>query len=87
MDQALEVLFSLLVFKENQSSLAADNIEGKSEAVLFQIQFAVAEGEFTISLHGVNITADRSTFKHILTKITCSTGSVTSNDGKGCGKH
>lgn len=86
-DHGIEVLFSLLVFKDNETSSSEDNIEEKSEAVLFQMQYAVAAGQFMISLHGMNSTADRSTFQHLSSKITCSVGSVSSNDGKGCGKH
>lgn len=85
-DQATEVLFSLLV-KSVDSSSTVDNVEETSEAVLFQMQYAVATGQFTISLHGMNSTADRSSLKHLFTNITCSAGFVKSKTGYGCGKH
>ena len=86
-DHAMEVLFSILVKKGDNSSLLEDNVLEKSEAVLFQTKYAVAKGQFQISLHGINSTADRSSFQHLFSNVTCSVGFVTSHDGKGCGKH
>ena len=86
-DTAVEVLFSLVVFNDINSSSLEDNVEEKSEAVLFQMQYAVSTGQFMISLHGMNTTARRSSLEHLFSKVTCSVGSVPSNDGKGCGKY
>ena len=83
---AMEVLF-LMVVKGDNSSFLEDNVSEKSEAVLFQMKYAVATGQFQISLHGVNSTADRSYFQHLFSNITCGVGFVTSHDGKGCGKY
>lgn len=85
-DQAIEVLFSLLVKSVGSSSIV-ENIEEKSEAVLFQMQYAVATGQFVIILHGMNSTADRSSLKHLFSNITCSPGFLKSKTGKECGKH
>ena len=82
---AMEVLFSLLVKAIDAASLA-DDVEEKSEAILFQMQYAVSTGQFRISLHGVNSTADRSSLKHLASNITCNPGFVTSRDRKGCGR-
>lgn len=84
---AIEVLFSLVVFKDVNSSSLEDNVEEKSEEVLFQMQYAVAAGQFMISLHGMNTTAQRSSLKHLFSKVTCSVGSVPSNNGKRCGEY
>ena len=81
----MQVLFSLLVKAIDSASLA-DDIEEKSEAILFQMQYAVSTGQFRISLHGMNSTADRSSFKHLSSNITCIPGFVTSRDRKGCGR-
>ncbi|KAJ7360011.1 hypothetical protein OS493_019098 [Desmophyllum pertusum] len=81
---AVQVLFSLVVKKADDSSSSQDNVEEKSAAVLFQMQYAVATGQFAISLHGVNSTADRSSLQHLSSNVTCSVGFVTSVDGKGC---
>jgi len=86
-DQAVKVLLSLALFKDTNSSSSEDNVEEKSEAVLFQMEYAVAAGQFMISLHGINITAQRSSLKHLFSKVTCSVGSVPSNNGKRCGEY
>lgn len=86
-DHAVEVLFSLVVREDTDSSSLGDNVEEKSEAVLFQMQYAVATGQFQISLHGMNSTADRSSFQHLFSNVTCAAGFVTSGDRKGCGEH
>ena len=86
-DRAMEVLFSLVVREDNDSSSLGDNVKEKSEAVLFQMQYAVATGQFQISLHGMNSTADRSSFQHLFSNVTCAAGFVTSGDRKGCGEH
>ena len=82
---AKKVLFSLNVKGVDPPSLA-DNVEEKSEAVLFQMQYAVSTGQFRISLHGVNSTADRSSFEHVSSDITCYPGFVRSTGRKKCGK-
>ena len=79
-----DVLLSLSV-KAVDSSKVTDDIEEKSEAVLFQIQYAVSTGKFKAILHGVNSTADRSSLKYLSSEIMCNPGFVTSIDGKGCG--
>ena len=85
-DNAVEVLFSLVVINDNSSS-SEDNVEEKSEAVLFQMQYAVSTGQFMISLHGINTTAQRSSLERLFSKVTCSVGSVPSKDGKRCGEY
>ena len=82
---AMEVLFSLLV-KAVESASMTDDVDEKSEAVLFQMQYAISTGQFRISLQGVNSTADRSSFKHLSSEITCNPGFVKSIDKIGCGK-
>ena len=84
---AMEVLFSLLVKKATDSSSVNDNVEEKNEAVLFQMQYAVATGQFKINLQGMNSTAERSSLQHLSSNVTCGVGYVTSGDRKGCGKH
>ena len=81
----MEVLFSLLV-KAVESASMTDDVDEKSEAVLFQMQYAISTGQFRISLQGVNSTADRSSFKHLSSEITCNPGFVKSIDKTGCGK-
>ena len=82
---AMEVFFSLLV-KAVDSASQTDDVDEKSEAVLFQMQYVISTGQFRISLHGVNSTADRSSFKHLSSNITCNPGFVKSIDKTGCGK-
>ena len=82
---AMEVLFSLLV-RPVESASMTDDVDEKSEAVLFQMQYAISTGQFRISLQGVNSTADRSSFKHLSSEITCNPGFVKSSDKTGCGK-
>ena len=82
---AKKVYFSLNIKGVDPPSLA-DNIEEKSEAVLFQMQYAVSTGQFRISLYGVNSTADRSSFEHVSSDIECYPGFVRSTDRKECGK-
>lgn len=86
-DTTVEVLFSLVVFKDMNSSSTDDSVEEKNEAVLFQMQYAVSTGQFMISLHGINTTARRSSLQHLFSKVTCSIGSVPSSDGKRCGEY
>ena len=81
----MEVLFSLLL-KAVESASMMDDVDEKSEAVLFQMQYAISTGQFMISLQGVNRTADRSSFKHLSSEITCNSGFVESSDKTGCGK-
>ena len=82
----VEVLFSVSV-KASDSSSLADDIEEKSEAILFEMQYAVSTGQFRIKFDGVNKTADRSSFTHLSSNITCSAGFVSSIDLRGCGKN
>ena len=82
---AMEVLFSLVV-KAVESASMTDDVDEKSEAVLFQMQYAISTGQFRISLQGVNSTAERSSFKHLSSEITCNPGFVKSSDKIGCGK-
>ena len=86
-DYAMEVLFSVLVKGGTDSSSPGDDVEEMSEAVLFQMRYAVATGQFQIALNGMNSTADRSSLRHLFSSITCAAGFVTSEDRKGCGKH
>ena len=83
----VKVLFSLVVFKDINSSSSEDNVEEKSKELLFEMQYAVAAGQFMITLHGINTTAQRSSLKYLFSKITCSVGSVPSNNGKRCGEY
>ncbi|XP_078343207.1 uncharacterized protein LOC144628957 isoform X2 [Oculina patagonica] len=82
-DHAMEVLFSLVVKGADSSSLGG-NVEETSEAVLFQMKYAVATGQFRISLRGMNSTADRSSLQHLYSNVTCSAGFVTAGKGEGC---
>ena len=81
-----DVLLSLSV-KAVDSPKLTDDVEEKSEAVLFQMQYAVSTGKFKVILHGLNSTADRSSLKHLSSDITCNPGFVTSSDRKGCGTY
>lgn len=80
-DQAMEVVFSLVV----NSSSPGEDVEEKSEAILFQMQYAVATGQFQIALNGMNSTADRSSLQHLFSNVTCAAGFVTSADPNLCG--
>ena len=81
-----DVLLSLSV-KAVDSPKLTDDVEEKSEAVLFQMQYAVSTGQFKVILHGVNSAADRSSLKHLSSDITCNPGFVTSSDRQGCGTY
>ena len=74
-----------LAIKAFDSPTLADDIEETSEAVLFQMQYVVSTGQFRISLPGMSSTAERSSFQHLASEITCNHGFVKSN-GRGCGK-
>lgn len=80
-DLPLKVLFSLVV------NSSGDDVEEKSEAVLFQMQYAVATGQFQISLSGMKSTANKSSLQHLFTNVTCAAGFLMSGDRKGCGRH
>ena len=83
----LQILFSLVVKNGADSSSLAGNVEEKSEGVLFQMKYAVATGQFRLKfIHGMNSTADRSSFQHLFSNVTCNAGFVMSGDGKGCGE-
>ena len=86
-DNAMEVLFSVVVKGNTDSSLPGSDVEETSKAVLFQMRYAVATGQFQIALNGMNSTADRSSLQHLFSNVTCAAGFVTSKDLKGCGKH
>lgn len=45
-DTNVKVLFSMVLFKDVNSSSSEGNVEEKSEEVLFQMQYAVAAGQF-----------------------------------------
>jgi len=79
----LNVLFSLSVRAANSPPLT-DDVEEKSEAILFQMQYAVSTGNFRITFNGVNSTADRSSFKYLSFDIMCNPGFVRSKDRKEC---
>ena len=74
-----------LAIKAIDSATLADDIEERSEAVMFQMKYAVATGQFRISLPGMNSTAERSSFQHLASHVTCNPGFVKSN-GQGCGR-
>ena len=80
-----KVLFSTLVKAVDSASLTED-VEEKSEAILFQMQYTVSTGQFMITFDGVNSTADKSSFEYLSFTIKCNTGFVTSIDRKACGK-
>ena len=87
LDHAMEVLFSVVVKGDTDYSLPEDDVEETSEAVLFQMRYVVATGQFQITLNGMNSTADRSSLQHLFSSVTCDVGLVTSEDRKGCGKN
>ena len=80
----MKIILSLAI-KAIVSPTLADDIEERSEAVMFQMQYAVSTGQFRISLPGMNSTAERSSFQHLASDITCNPGFVKSNS-RGCGK-
>ena len=80
------VLFSLSV-KAFDSDSTKDAIGEKSEAILFQIKYAVSTGQFVIVLDGVNSTANRSSFEHVSSNVICNPGYVKRSDRRGCGKY
>ena len=80
----MKIILSLAI-KAIDSPTLADDIEERSEAVMFQMQYAVSTGQFRISLPGMNSTAERSSFQHLASDITCNPGFVKSNS-RGCGK-
>ena len=86
-DLSLKVQFSLMIKKTVDVSSSEDSVDEKSEALLFQMQYVVAAGNFMINLHGRNITADRSSFEHISSSITCGAGYETAGSGEDCGRH
>lgn len=81
-----DVLFSLSV-KSYDSDSTKDDIEEKSEAILFQMQYAVSTGQFVIALDGINSTANRSSFEHVSSDVICNPGFVKRSDRMGCGKY
>ncbi|XP_068689881.1 uncharacterized protein [Montipora foliosa] len=78
----IKIMLSLAIKAIDSPSLEHD-IEETSEAVMFQMQYAVSTGQFRISLAGMNSTAERSSFQHLASDITCNPGFVKSN-GLGC---
>ena len=80
----MKIILSLAIKAIDLPTLA-DDIEERSEAVMFQMQYAVSTGQFRIILPGMNSTAERSSFQHLASDITCNPGFVKSNGG-GCGK-
>ena len=83
---AMEVLFSLMVREALGSNSLSEDVQEKSEAVLFQMKYAVATGQFRINVNGMNTTAERSSLQHLSSSVTCSAGYVTSSNGKRCGE-
>ena len=83
-NDALEILF-LVSIKSSHSTLKV-TIDDTSEAVLFQLQYVVSTGKFTISLDGIYMTAKRSSLKHLSTQFKCAPGSVLNIQRAGCGK-
>ena len=80
----IEILF-LVSIKSSHSTLKV-TIEDTSEAVLFQLQYVVSTGKFTISLDGIHMTARKSSLKHLSTQFKCPPGSVLNIKRTGCGK-
>ncbi|XP_015761109.1 PREDICTED: sushi, von Willebrand factor type A, EGF and pentraxin domain-containing protein 1-like isoform X1 [Acropora digitifera] len=78
----MKIMLSLAI-KAIDSATLADDIKERSEAVMFQMRYAVATGQFRISLPGMNSTAERSSFQHLASHVTCNPGFVKSN-GQGC---
>ena len=83
-NNALEILF-LVSIKSSHSTLKV-TIDDTSEAVLFQLQYVVSTGKFTISLDGIYMRAKRSSLKHLSTQFKCPPGSVLNMKRAGCGK-
>ena len=80
-----DVLFSLSV-KGYDSDSTKDDVEEKSEAILFQMQYAVSTGQFIITLDNMNSTVNRSSFEHVSSDVICYPGFVEREDRMGCGK-
>ena len=83
-NNALEILF-LVSIKSSHSTLKV-TIDDTSEAVLFQLQYVVSTGKFTISLDWIYMTAKRSSLKHLSTQFKCPPGSILNIKRAGCGK-
>lgn len=86
-DNSVKIQFLLVVKEAVNVSSSMDSVDEKSEALLFQMQYVVAAGKFMINLNGNNFTADRSSFEHISSSITCGAGYVQTKSGKECGRH
>ena len=80
-----DVLFSLSV-KAYDSASTEDDVEEKSEAILFQMQYAISTGQFIITLDNMNSTVNRSSFEHVSSDVICYPGFVEREDRMGCGK-
>ena len=80
-----DVLFSLSV-KAYDSASTEDDVGEKSEAILFQMQYAVSTGQFIITLDNMNSTVNRSSFEHVSSDVICYPGFVEREDRMGCGK-
>ena len=80
-----DVLFSLSV-KAYYSASTEDDVEEKTEAILFQMQYAVSTGQFIITLENMNSTVNRSSFEHVSSDVICYPGFVEREDRMGCGK-
>ena len=80
-----DVFFSLSV-KAYDSASTEDDVEEKSEAILFQMQYAVSTGQFIITLENMNSTVNRSSFEHVSSDVICYPGFVEREDRMGCGK-
>ncbi|KAM7439890.1 eye photoreceptor cell development [Porites harrisoni] len=78
-----DVLFSLSV-KAYDSASTEDDVEEKSEAILFQMQYAISTGQFIITLDNMNSTVNRSSFEHVSSDVICYPGFVEREDRMGC---
>lgn len=82
-----KVVFFSVSVKAFDSDSTNDTIGEKSEAILFQIKYAVSTGQFVIAFDGINNTANRSSFEHVSSDVICNSGYVKRSDRMGCGKY
>lgn len=83
---SMKKVFFLLLVMLLVVVLLLDDIEEKSEVILFQMQYVVLMGEFSINFNGINSIVDKFLFEYFLFNIICSFGFVLRNDEMMCGK-
>ena len=75
----------VVVLSNTDDPRDTSTVAEKSEAVLFNLKYMIATGNFALTVNERNITAKGTSLQYLSSSFSCNNGFVPSNDNKSCG--